>query len=168
MSSTPAPLKIRRQTKQLPHVAKVDLTQIIAPRRWGYNLGQSLSNHGPHIFYRRKIWRASRLEKQFNLVIDEELLDNACHVWSRLEIWLWQSPEGKEGQLSPTPQRCSAACLKYRQCVLEERESDIQSAPYHNTRCRTSVVVHNAAVQHPLSTVSPDSNLTIVMLQTDA
>ncbi|GFY27519.1 hypothetical protein TNCV_2071391 [Trichonephila clavipes] len=32
----------------------------------------------------------------------------------------------------------------------------------------TSVVVHNAAAQHPLSTVSPDSNPTIVVLQTDA
>ncbi|GFW87929.1 endonuclease-reverse transcriptase [Trichonephila clavipes] len=34
--------------------------------------------------------------------------------------------------------------------------------------CRTSVAVHNAAVQHPLSTVSPDSNPTIVVFQTDA
>ncbi|GFX84492.1 transposable element Tcb2 transposase [Trichonephila clavipes] len=42
------------------------------------------------------------------------------------------------------------------------------TAPYHNTRCRTSVVVHSAAVQHPLSTVSTDSNPTIVVLQTDA
>ncbi|GFT12694.1 uncharacterized protein TNCV_5094601 [Trichonephila clavipes] len=49
---------------------------------WGCNLGQSLSNHGSHVFYRRKIRRASRPEKQFNLIIDEEPLDNACHVWS--------------------------------------------------------------------------------------
>ncbi|GFT91384.1 transposable element Tc3 transposase [Trichonephila clavipes] len=48
---------------------------------WGCNLGQSLSNHGSYVFYRRKIQRASRPEKQFNLVIDEEHLDNACHVW---------------------------------------------------------------------------------------
>ncbi|GFW17873.1 uncharacterized protein TNCV_1134731 [Trichonephila clavipes] len=27
---------------------------------------------------------ASRPRKQFNLVIDEESLDNACHVWSRI------------------------------------------------------------------------------------
>ncbi|GFV29728.1 hypothetical protein TNCV_3668201 [Trichonephila clavipes] len=33
---------------------------------------------------------------------------------------------------------------------------------------RTSMVVHNTAVQHPLSTVSPESNPTIVVLQTDA
>ncbi|GFX15602.1 uncharacterized protein TNCV_2130901 [Trichonephila clavipes] len=46
-------------------------------------MGQSLSNHGPHVFYRRKIRRASWSEKQFNLVI-EEPLDNACHVWSRI------------------------------------------------------------------------------------
>ncbi|GFV65641.1 hypothetical protein TNCV_1051321 [Trichonephila clavipes] len=42
------------------------------------------------------------------------------------------------------------------------------TAPYHNTQCRTSVAVHNAAVQHSLSTVSPDSKPTIVVLQTDA
>ncbi|GFV14071.1 uncharacterized protein TNCV_525471 [Trichonephila clavipes] len=64
-----------QKTKQLPHVAKVDLV---------CNLGQSLSNHGPHIFYRRKIRRVSRPGKQFNLVMDEEALDNACHVWSRI------------------------------------------------------------------------------------
>ncbi|GFU13224.1 uncharacterized protein TNCV_2965881 [Trichonephila clavipes] len=28
--------------------------------------------------------RASRPGKQFNLVIDEEPLDNACHMWSRI------------------------------------------------------------------------------------
>ena len=31
-----------------------------------------------------------------------------------VEIWLWASPEGKEGQLAPTPRRCSAGCLQYR------------------------------------------------------
>ncbi|GFT48222.1 uncharacterized protein TNCV_4023031 [Trichonephila clavipes] len=51
---------------------------------WGCNLGQSLSNHRPHVFYRRKIWRASRSGKQFNLVIDAKPLDNACHVWLRI------------------------------------------------------------------------------------
>ncbi|GFW52999.1 uncharacterized protein TNCV_2823001 [Trichonephila clavipes] len=61
------------------HTAKLDLV-----RQLGCNLGQSLSNHGPHVFYRRKIGRASRPGKHFNLVIDEDLLDNACHVWSRI------------------------------------------------------------------------------------
>ncbi|GFU63192.1 hypothetical protein TNCV_3466161 [Trichonephila clavipes] len=60
-------------------------------------------------------------------------------------------PKGKEGQPAPTPRRCSTGCLKYRQCVLEECESDINTTPYHNTRCRTSVAVDNAAVQHSLS-----------------
>ncbi|GFY28703.1 hypothetical protein TNCV_3440701 [Trichonephila clavipes] len=45
------------------------------------------------------------------------------------EIWLWTSPGGKEGQLVTTPRRCSAGCLKYQQCVLEECESDIQYRP---------------------------------------
>ncbi|GFT89648.1 uncharacterized protein TNCV_3137411 [Trichonephila clavipes] len=48
------------------------------------NLGQSLSNHGPHVFYRRKIRRVNRPGKQFNLVIEDEPLDNACPVWSRI------------------------------------------------------------------------------------
>ncbi|GFU87638.1 uncharacterized protein TNCV_2935601 [Trichonephila clavipes] len=58
------------------------LPKLIWCDSWGCNLGQSLSNHGPHVSYRRKIRRASRPGKQFNLVIDEEPLDNACHVWS--------------------------------------------------------------------------------------
>ncbi|GFT98968.1 uncharacterized protein TNCV_3793551 [Trichonephila clavipes] len=137
----------------------------------GCNLGQSLSNHGPHVFYRQKIQRASWPGKQFNLVNDEEPFGQSRpHVvpYYPVETWLWPSPEGKEGQLAPIPQRCSAGCLKYGQCVLEECESNIQYRSYYNIRCRTSVVVHNAAVQHPLSTVSPDSNLTIMVLQTDA
>ncbi|GFV27317.1 uncharacterized protein TNCV_3795121 [Trichonephila clavipes] len=48
----------------------------------GCNLGQSLSSHRPHVFYRQKIRRASWTGKQLNLVIDEEPLDNACHDWS--------------------------------------------------------------------------------------
>ena len=60
------------------------LPKLIWCGSWGCNLGQSLSNHGPHVFYRRKIRRASRPGKQFNLAIDEEPLDNACHVWSRI------------------------------------------------------------------------------------
>ncbi|GFW60470.1 uncharacterized protein TNCV_943371 [Trichonephila clavipes] len=48
------------------------------------NLGQSLSNHEPHVFYRRKIRRASQPGKQFNLVIEEEPLGNVCHVWLRI------------------------------------------------------------------------------------
>ncbi|GFT19577.1 uncharacterized protein TNCV_2534561 [Trichonephila clavipes] len=66
-----------QQTKQLTQVAKVYLVWQLR-----CNLGQSLSNHGPHVFYRRKIRRASEPGKQINLMIDEEPLDNACHVWS--------------------------------------------------------------------------------------
>ncbi|GFT10462.1 uncharacterized protein TNCV_3191211 [Trichonephila clavipes] len=60
------------------------LPKLIWCGSWGCNLGQSLSNPGPHVFYLRKIRRASRPGKQFNLMIDEEPLDNACHVWSRI------------------------------------------------------------------------------------
>ncbi|GFS65704.1 uncharacterized protein TNCV_3853511 [Trichonephila clavipes] len=40
-----------------------------------------------HVFYRRKIRRESRPDKQFNLVIDEKPLDNVCHVWSSIILW---------------------------------------------------------------------------------
>ncbi|GFS56239.1 hypothetical protein TNCV_2769161 [Trichonephila clavipes] len=66
------------------------------------------------------------------MVIDEEPLKNACHIWSRIILLKYgcgQVHEGKEGQLAPTPRICSAGCLKYRQCVLEECESDIQYRP---------------------------------------
>ncbi|GFY12425.1 uncharacterized protein TNCV_1798471 [Trichonephila clavipes] len=60
------------------------LPKLIWCGSWECSLGQSLSNHGPHVFYRRKIGRASRPGKQFNLMIDEETFYNACHVWSRI------------------------------------------------------------------------------------
>ncbi|GFV35664.1 uncharacterized protein TNCV_1892741 [Trichonephila clavipes] len=60
------------------------LPKLIRCGSWRCNLGQSLNNHGPHIFYLRKIQRANLLGKQFNPVIDKEPLDNACHVWSRI------------------------------------------------------------------------------------
>ncbi|GFS77253.1 uncharacterized protein TNCV_3758401 [Trichonephila clavipes] len=60
------------------------LRKLIWCGSWGCNLGQLLSNHGPHVFYLRTIRRASRPGKQFNLVIDEEPLDNAFHAWSRI------------------------------------------------------------------------------------
>ncbi|GFY08480.1 hypothetical protein TNCV_1358841 [Trichonephila clavipes] len=40
------------------------LSKLIWCGSWGCNLGQSLSNHGPHVFYRRKIRRASRPGKK--------------------------------------------------------------------------------------------------------
>jgi len=52
------------------------LSKLIWCGSWGCNLGQSLRNRGPHVFYRRKIRRASRPGKQFNLAIDEESLNN--------------------------------------------------------------------------------------------
>ncbi|GFU44242.1 hypothetical protein TNCV_2151961 [Trichonephila clavipes] len=64
-----------QQTKQLPHVAKVVLVWQL-----GCYLCQSLNNHGPHV----KDPEREPARKQFNLVIDEEPLDNACHVWSRI------------------------------------------------------------------------------------
>ncbi|GFY31154.1 uncharacterized protein TNCV_4360611 [Trichonephila clavipes] len=114
---------------------------------WGCNLRQSLSNHGPHVFYRLKIRRtASRPGIQFTLVIDEEPLDKLCHVWLRFILL-------KYG--------CGQALKKSARVISN-------TAPYHNTRRRTSEAVYNTAIQHPLFKVSPDSNPIIVVLQTDA
>ncbi|GFV85096.1 uncharacterized protein TNCV_4171491 [Trichonephila clavipes] len=96
---------------------------------WWCNLGQSLNNHGPHVFYRRKIRRVRLPGKQFKLVIDEEPFDNACHVWSRIILLKYGCGQAlklsKDNCLQP-PQRCSSGCLKYRQCELEECENYIQ------------------------------------------
>ncbi|GFX04633.1 uncharacterized protein TNCV_2773641 [Trichonephila clavipes] len=71
-----------QQPKQLQHVAKVDLVW-----QMGCNLVQSLSNHGPHVFIGERSREASRPGKQFNLMIDEEPLDNACHMRSRIILF---------------------------------------------------------------------------------
>ncbi|GFX15540.1 endonuclease-reverse transcriptase [Trichonephila clavipes] len=60
-------------------------------------------------------------------------------------IWLMASAECMEGPRAPTPHRCRAGCSKYR----------------------TSVTMHNATVQQPLTTMSPSSNLTAVMLEAE-
>ncbi|GFX75451.1 uncharacterized protein TNCV_2547221 [Trichonephila clavipes] len=60
------------------------LPKLIWCGSWGCTLVQLLSSHGPQVFYRRKIRSASRPGKQFNLVINEEPLDNASHVCSRI------------------------------------------------------------------------------------
>ncbi|GFU99894.1 uncharacterized protein TNCV_1257431 [Trichonephila clavipes] len=52
------------------------LPKLIWCGSWGCNLGQSLSNRGQRVFYRRKIRRASRPGKHFNLVICEEPVTN--------------------------------------------------------------------------------------------
>ncbi|GFY27451.1 hypothetical protein TNCV_2070711 [Trichonephila clavipes] len=128
-----------QQTKQLPHVAKVDLVSQL-----GVISGSIIEQSWTTCFLSAKD-------------LESEPAREAVQ-------------SGKEGQLAQTLRRCSAGYLKYRQCVLEECESRVISntAPYHNTRCRTSVAVHNAAVQHPLSPVSSDSNPTTVVWQTDA
>ncbi|GFY07241.1 hypothetical protein TNCV_1585961 [Trichonephila clavipes] len=75
------------------------------------------------------------------------------------------SAECMGGPRAPTPQRCRASCSVYRQGVLEGCGSGIQ---YHDAGCRISKAMHNATVQQPLTPLSPNSNPTIVMLQTAA
>ncbi|GFT98539.1 hypothetical protein TNCV_1352271 [Trichonephila clavipes] len=71
--------------------------------------------------------------------------------------------ECEGGPRAPTPQRCSAGCSVYRQCVLEGDGIEI-----HDTGCRTSVAMRNATVQQPLNAVSSNSNPSIGMLQVEA
>ncbi|GFU13722.1 hypothetical protein TNCV_939481 [Trichonephila clavipes] len=78
------------------------------------------------------------------------------------------SAECMKGTLAPTPQRCSVSCSVYRQCVPEGCGRKHNTIPNHDTRCRTIVAMHDATVQKPLNTVSPNSNLIIVMLQAEA
>ncbi|GFX10186.1 hypothetical protein TNCV_1865841 [Trichonephila clavipes] len=66
---------------------------------------------------------------------------------------------------APTSHKYSAGCSIYQQCILKGCGSEIQ---YHDTGCRTSVEMHNATVQQPLTSVYLNSNLTIVMLQAEA
>ncbi|GFX94553.1 uncharacterized protein TNCV_3087821 [Trichonephila clavipes] len=60
------------------------LPKLIWCGSWGVSSGSIVEQTWTHVFFRRKIQRASRTGKQFNLVIEEEPLDNACHVWSRI------------------------------------------------------------------------------------
>ncbi|GFX65540.1 hypothetical protein TNCV_5082761 [Trichonephila clavipes] len=70
------------------------LPKLIWCGSWGYNLGHSLRNQVPHVFYGQKIQRPSRPGKQFKLGIDEEILDvPRVVVHYPVEIWLWPSPE---------------------------------------------------------------------------
>ncbi|GFU47598.1 hypothetical protein TNCV_2443201 [Trichonephila clavipes] len=50
--------------------------------------------------------------------------------------------------------------------LLQQRGAVVKSntTPNHDTGCRTSKAMHNATAQQPLTTVSPNSNPTIVML----
>ncbi|GFT48468.1 uncharacterized protein TNCV_3822531 [Trichonephila clavipes] len=114
---------------------------------------------------------ASRPGKQINLVIDEEPLDNACHVWSRIILLKYGCCQALKVRKDNWLQHLRDVALDLSSTGnAYQRIARVISntAPYHNTRCRTSVVVYNAAVQHPLSSMSPDSNPTIVVLQTDA
>ncbi|GFX03289.1 uncharacterized protein TNCV_3555171 [Trichonephila clavipes] len=83
-------------------------------------------------------------------------------------IWLMASAECMGGPRAPTPQRCGTGCSVYQKCVLEHVQVKLNTTSDHGTGCKTRVAMHNATVQQPLITVSPNSNPTIVMLQAKA
>ncbi|GFT27200.1 uncharacterized protein TNCV_40421 [Trichonephila clavipes] len=110
------------------------LPKLIWCGSWGCNLGQSLSNHVPHVFYRRKIRRAIRPGKQLNLVNNEEPLDNACHVWSCIILFEYNDQTSK----------ITAFCNVWRMTKSEVRVAAIVGCnlchmPCH--RMRKSLVV---------------------------
>ncbi|GFX02839.1 uncharacterized protein TNCV_4438211 [Trichonephila clavipes] len=112
-----------QQTKQISHVTKVDLVWQLG----GCNLGQSLSNHGPHVFYRRKIRRTSRPGKQFNLVIDEEPLDNACHVWSRIILLKYGCGQALKHPLSMVS---PDSRIRPSWCSRQMRDSSVKTSSF--------------------------------------
>ncbi|GFX10506.1 uncharacterized protein TNCV_2583281 [Trichonephila clavipes] len=87
---------------------------------WGCNLGQSLNNHGPDVFYRRKIRRASHPGKQFNLVIGEETLDNVSHVWSRIIQLKYGCGQAQKTRIRPT------------WCYRQMRDSSEKTTSFHS------------------------------------
>ncbi|GFX71733.1 hypothetical protein TNCV_4131791 [Trichonephila clavipes] len=68
------------------------------------------------------------------------------------------------GSRSPTLQRCSAGFSVYLQRVLEGLAGKFNTTSNYDTGC-TSAEMHNATAQQPLTMVSPNSNLNIVLLQ---
>ncbi|GFV49018.1 hypothetical protein TNCV_5065021 [Trichonephila clavipes] len=116
-----------QQTKQLPHVAKVDLVWQLGVKS-GSIVDQLwtpcfLSLKDPESAPARETIQSGDCRRSFGQCVPRVVTHYP------VEIWLWSNPEAKEEQLDPTPRICSAGCLKYRQYVLEKCESDIQNRP---------------------------------------
>ncbi|GFX36214.1 uncharacterized protein TNCV_2065521 [Trichonephila clavipes] len=101
------------------------LPKLIFCGSWGCNLVQSLSNHRPHVFYLRKIRRASRPGKQFNLVIQVKTISfhSATHIllsshhWRRRRVGFCVKGRPRKERLADRP-----LCCKWRQMVRAETE----------------------------------------------
>ncbi|GFX53402.1 hypothetical protein TNCV_2946411 [Trichonephila clavipes] len=82
-------------------------------------------------------------------------------------IWLVASAERMRG---PPLQYLRDVELSV-QCTGNEYQKGAavksNTTPNHDTGCRTNMVVHNATVTQPLTTVSLNSNSTIVVLQVE-
>ncbi|GFV71817.1 hypothetical protein TNCV_946291 [Trichonephila clavipes] len=88
----------------------------------------------PAFFYWRYIGRTSRPRKQFNLM-SKELLKTLEDCLPRVVThylvgtWLMTSAECMGGLRTPTPQRCSAGCSVYRQCLLKGAAVKFNTTP---------------------------------------
>ncbi|GFX96416.1 hypothetical protein TNCV_2055331 [Trichonephila clavipes] len=84
-----------QQTKQLPYVVKVD-----------------------------PVWQlGDRPRKKFNLVIDEEPLDNACHVWSRIILLTYGCGQAL---------KCLQTRIRPSWCCRQMRDSSVKTTSFHS------------------------------------
>ncbi|GFV67279.1 hypothetical protein TNCV_3670341 [Trichonephila clavipes] len=86
-----------------------------------------------------------------------------------------QAGQGTDGKrcmygrtTAPTPQRIRAGYSVCRHCVLLGYGSKSNTITNRDTACRTSVAMHNEMIQQVLTTVSPNSNTNIEILQSEA
>ncbi|GFU27381.1 hypothetical protein TNCV_3906221 [Trichonephila clavipes] len=82
-------------------------------------------------------------------------------------IWLMASPESMGGPRAPTPQEWSTGCSVHRQSV-RGYSSQSNTTQNFDIGCKTSVAMYNATFDQTLTVVSPNLNLTNVMLQAKA
>ncbi|GFV51444.1 hypothetical protein TNCV_843841 [Trichonephila clavipes] len=79
-------------------------------------------------------------------------------------MWLTASAECMVGPRAPSAVTLAVQCTgnAYKRSVA------VKFTPNHDTGCRTSLAMHNATVQQPVTMVSLNSNPTFVMLQAEA
>ncbi|GFV92884.1 hypothetical protein TNCV_1692771 [Trichonephila clavipes] len=76
------PARISSQSSRHPWRSPLPYASALIQRDFGYVLGVQQTKQLQHVA--KVNLRASQTGKQFILVIDEEPLDKACHVWLRI------------------------------------------------------------------------------------
>ncbi|GFX57610.1 uvrD_C_2 domain-containing protein [Trichonephila clavipes] len=96
----------------LPHASA------LIQRDFGCVLGVQQTKLLPHVA--KVDLRAKRTGKQFNLVIDEEPLDNACHVWSRIILLKYGCDLVLKTRIPPSG------------CWRQLRDSSVKTTSFHS------------------------------------